>query len=74
MKCSQSAFMKFDRLYAGWSGLEFSDVNDNKCVIECSDDQILIIEKELITRANRIRRERAETFAAEAAAAAEEAI
>ena len=65
MRVRQIVNMKFDRVYAGWSGLEFSDINGNQCVIEATDDQVLLIEKEMISRADRIRKERSTDLADE---------
>ena len=66
MKVTQEVSTKFCSLYAGWGGLNFTDSNGNKIVIDCTDDQFLEIERLIIRKCDGIREERREKVEEEA--------
>ena len=66
MKVTEEVSTKFCSLYAGWGGLNFTDSNGNKIVIDCTDDQFLEIERLIIRKCDGIREERREKAEEEA--------
>ena len=66
MKVTQEVSAKFNSVWIGWSGLNFTDANGNKIVIDCTDDQFLEIERLLIRKCDGIREERREKSEEEA--------
>jgi hypothetical protein len=68
MKVKQTVTTKFYSAYTGWNTLEFTDENGDEVQITMTDDNYLSLSDTLKTKADRIRKERAE----EAAALAEE--
>ena len=68
MKIKQTITAKFNTAYTGWNTLEFTDENGDEIQIQMTDDNYLQLADTLKTKADRIRKERAE----EAAKLAEE--
>ena len=68
MKIKQTVTAKFYNAYTGWNTLEFADENGDEIQIMMTDDNYLSLSDTLKTKADRIRKERAE----EAARLAEE--
>ena len=68
MKVKQTVTTKFYTAYTGWNTLEFTDENGDEVQIQMTDDNYLSLSDTLKTKADRIRKERAE----EAAKLAEE--
>ena len=66
MKVTQEVSAKFNSVWIGWSGLNFTDANGNKIVIDCTDDQFLEIERLIIRKCDGIREERREKAEEEA--------
>ena len=71
MKVKQTVSTKFQTAYCGWNSLEFTDENGDEIQIKMTDDDYLNLSDTLKTKADRIRKERADE-AAEAARAIEE--
>lgn len=63
MKVKQVVEFKFHAAYTGWNALEFSDSADNSVSIRMTDDDYLSLADTLQTKAERIRKERAEEAA-----------
>lgn len=68
MKVKTNVELKFDHAYTGWKALTFNDSDQNEVCITMTDDQYLSLAETLNSKADRIRKERAEE-AAEAARA-----
>ena len=68
MKIKQTVTSKFCSVYASWGSLDFTDENGDEIQIAMTDDNYLSLTDTLKTKADRIRKERAE----EAAKLAEE--
>lgn len=68
MKIKQTVTAKFNTVYTGWNSLQFTDDNGDEIEIQMTDDNYLDLAKTVSSKAERIRRERAE----EAAKLAEE--
>ena len=68
MKIKQTVTAKFNTVYCSWSTLDFTDENGDEIQIAMTEDQYLSLADSLKSKANRIRKERAE----EAAKLAEE--
>ena len=68
MKIKQTVTAKFNTVYTGWNSLQFTDDNGDEIEIQMTDDNYLDLAKTVNSKAERIRRERAE----EAAKLAEE--
>jgi len=66
MKVTQEVSTKFNSFYAGWGGLNFTDANGNKIVIDCTDDQFLEVERLIVRKCDGIREERREKAEEEA--------
>jgi len=71
MKVKQVVEFKFHTAYTGWNALEFSDSADNSVSIRMTDDDYLSLADTLQTKAERIRKERADEAAEAARAIAE---
>ena len=69
MKVKTTVEMKFHHAYTGWNNLELTDSDDNAVSIKMTDEDYLSLADTLQTKADRIRKERADE-AAEAARAA----
>jgi hypothetical protein len=69
MKVKTTVEMKFHHAYTGWNNLELTDSDDNAVSIKMTDEDYLSLSDTLQTKAERIRKERADE-AAEAARAA----
>ena len=63
MKVKQTVTTKFYSCYTGWNSLEFTDENGDEVSIKMTDDDYLSLADTLQTKANRIRKERAEAAA-----------
>ena len=63
MKVKQVVEMKFDHAYTGWKALTFNDVDNNEICITMTDDQYLSLAETLNSKAERIRKERADEAA-----------
>ena len=63
MKVKQTVTAKFHTAYCGWNSLEFTDENGDEVQIRMTDDDYLNLSDTLLTKANRIRKERAEAAA-----------
>jgi len=70
MKVKTSVEFKFYNAYTGWNSLEFTDSEENQVCVKMTDEDYLSLADTLQTKADRIRKERADE-AAEAARAAE---
>jgi hypothetical protein len=70
MKFKTNVELKFYNAYNGWNCLEFNDSDENSVSIKMTEDDYLSLADTLQTKADRIRKERADE-AAEAARAAE---
>ena len=69
MKVKTIVELKFHHAYTGWNNLELTDSDDNAVSIKMTDEDYLSLSDTLQTKAERIRKERADE-AAEAARAA----
>lgn len=69
MKVKQTVTTKFHTAYCGWNTLDFTDENGDEVQIKMTDDEYLCLSDTLLTKANRIRKER-QAEAEEAARAA----
>jgi hypothetical protein len=63
MKVKTNVEMKFDHAYTGWKALTFNDVDNNEICITMTDDQYLSLAETLNSKAERIRKERADEAA-----------
>ena len=69
MKVKTTVEFKFHHAYTGWNNLELTDSDQNSVSISMTDEDYLSLADTLQTKADRIRKERADE-AAEAARAA----
>ena len=63
MKVKQSVTTKFYTAYTGWNTLEFTDEQGDEIHIRMTDDNYLDLELTLKSKADRIRKERADEAA-----------
>ena len=63
MKVKQTVSTKFHQCYTGWNSLEFTDENGDEVQIRMTDEDYLNLADTIMTKANRIRKERAEAAA-----------
>ena len=63
MKIKQTVTAKFYSAYTGWNSLDFTDENGDEIQIQMTDDNYLSLSDTLKTKADRIRKERAEAAA-----------
>ncbi len=63
MKVKQTVTTKFHTAYTGWNSLEFTDENGDEVQIRMTDEDYLNLADTLKTKADRIRKERAEAAA-----------
>ena len=63
MQVKQTVTAKFYTAYTGWNSLEFTDENGDEVQIKMTDDDYLNLFDTLKTKAERIRKERAEAAA-----------
>ena len=63
MKVKQTVTTKFHTAYTGWNSLEFTDENGDEVQIRMTDEDYLSLSDTLKTKADRIRKERAEAAA-----------
>ena len=63
MKVKQTVSTKFYSCYTGWNSLEFTDENGDEIQIRMTDEDYLSLSDTLKTKADRIRKERAEAAA-----------
>ena len=63
MKVKQTVEMKFDHAYTGWKALTFNDSDQNEVCITMTDDQYISLAETLNSKAERIRKERADEAA-----------
>ena len=63
MKVKTTAELKFDHAYTSWKALTFNDSDQNEVCITMTDDQYLSLAELLNSKAERIRKERAEEAA-----------
>ena len=63
MKVKTSVEFKFYNAYTGWNCLEFNDSDENSVSIKMTEDDYLSLADTLQTKANRIRKERADEAA-----------
>ena len=63
MQVKQTVTAKFYTAYTGWNSLEFNDENGDEIQIKMTDDDYLNLFDTLKTKADRIRKERAEEAA-----------
>jgi len=71
MKVKQTVTTKFHTAYTGWNSLEFTDEQGDEVQIRMTDDDYLNLSDTLNTKADRIRKERADEAAEAARAIAE---
>ena len=69
MKVKTIVEFKFNHAYTGWNSLELTDSDGNQVCVKMTDEDYLSLADSLQTKAERIRKERADE-AAEAARAA----
>ena len=63
MKVKTTVELKFDHAYTGWKALTFNDTADNEVCITMTDDQYISLAETLNSKAERIRKDRAEEAA-----------
>ena len=63
MKVKQIVTAKFNTAYTGWNSLDFHDEHGDEIHIRMTDDNYLDLELTLKSKAERIRKERAELAA-----------
>ena len=63
MKVKTNVEMKFDHAYTGWKALTFNDTDNNEICITMTDDQYISLAETLNSKAERIRKERADEAA-----------
>ena len=63
MKVKQTVTAKFNTAYTGWNTLEFTDEQGDEIHIRMTDDNYLDLELTLKSKADRIRKERADEAA-----------
>ena len=63
MQIKQTVTAKFYTAYTGWNSLDFTDENGDEVQIKMTDDDYLNLFDTLKTKADRIRKERAEAAA-----------
>jgi len=63
MKVKQTVTTKFHTAYTGWNSLEFTDENGDEVQIRMTDEDYLNLADTIMTKADRIRKERAEAAA-----------
>ena len=63
MKVKTTVEFKFYNAYTGWNSLEFNDSDENSVSIKMTEDDYLSLADTLQTKAERIRKERAEEAA-----------
>ena len=63
MKIKQTVTAKFNTVYTGWNSLQFTDDNGDEIEIQMTDDNYRDLAKTVNSKAERIRRERAEEAA-----------
>ena len=63
MKVKQTVTTKFHTAYTGWNSLEFTDENGDEVQVQMTDDNFLSLSDTLKSKADRIRKERAEAAA-----------
>lgn len=63
MKVKQTVTTKFYSCYTGWNSLEFTDDTGDEIQIRMTDEDYLSLSDTLKTKADRIRKERAEAAA-----------
>ena len=63
MKVKQTVTTKFHTAYTGWNSLEFTDENGDEVQIRMTDEDYLNLADTLKTKADRIRKERADQAA-----------
>lgn len=66
MQVKQTAVTKFNHAYAGYNQLEFIDQNGDEVQIQMTHDDYLSLSETINTKADRIRKERAEEAAEQA--------
>ncbi|MHC4737081.1 MAG: hypothetical protein ACYTDW_21930 [Planctomycetota bacterium] len=71
MQVKQTVTTKFHSAYTGWNSLEFTDDQGDEVSIKMTDEDYLSLADTLQTKANRIRKERADEAAEAARAIAE---
>ena len=63
MNVKQTVTTRFNTVYCSWSTLDFTDENGDEIQIQMTDDNYLQLADTLKTKADRIRKERAEEAA-----------
>jgi len=63
MQVKQTVATKFNNVYAGYNQLEFTDQNGDEIQIQMTHDDYLSLSETINTKADRIRKERAEEAA-----------
>ena len=63
MKIKQTVTTKFHAAYCSWNSLEFTDENGDEIQIRMTDEDYLSLSDTIKTKADRIRKERAEQAA-----------
>jgi hypothetical protein len=63
MQVKQTVVTKFNHAYASYNQLEFTDQNGDEVQIQMTHDDYLSLSKTINTKADRIRKERAEEAA-----------
>jgi hypothetical protein len=63
MKIKQTVTTKFHAAYCSWNSLEFTDENGDEIQIRMTDEDYLSLSDTIKTKADRIRKERAEAAA-----------
>lgn len=63
MKVKTIVDFKFDHAYTGWNSLEITDSDGNQVCVKMTDEDYLSLSDTLQTKAERIRKERAEKAA-----------
>jgi len=63
MKIKQTVTAKFNTVYTGWNSLQFTDDSGDEIEIQMTDDNYLSLAKTVSSKAESIRKERAEEAA-----------
>ncbi len=71
MKIEQRVHMKYHYSYCAFNGLEVEDINDNKILIEMTNDQWIVLAEKLAEKVEYINEKRKEQLLKEQAEDAE---
>ena len=68
MKIKQVVNADYNYAYCSYNGIEFSDTEGNEITLAMSADQYLDLEEKIVSKCNRIRKEREDEIAEKIAA------